>query len=165
MKKKILKKIVLTALALMCMPLMACSQTRLLTDMPTGKGIEKVYISKTMIGMAGNIADNSLGELKDAIKDINGIEVYSCEDKNLFRRVKARVTGMVDKYHAEVALESVDDQEESVIYMLYNETDKTKPIGMAIVSYEKNEINIVVIHGSIDLAKMAELSAGPKGKH
>lgn len=158
MKQKILNKLTILVFTVICMPLMACSQTRILSDLPTGNGVEKVYIGNAMIKMAGNMgmAGNSLGEFKDAIKDIKGIEVYDCENKSLIPTARNKFAELVKKYHAEIILESEEENETAVIYILMEEKDPAKPMGMAIMSTEKGEISIVIIHGTIDLNKIAQ---------
>lgn len=137
-----------------CIPLTACSQTRILSDLPSGNGVEKVFVNEAMINMGGgSMVGGLMGMYRDMIGDVKGIEIYSCTNPSIISTAKAGLEEILKKYKAEVLMESEEDGETSNIYTVYEENKKDNPIGMAIVNVEGNELNIVVIHGSLGAAK------------
>lgn len=154
MKMKFFTKITLLFLMVACLPLSACSQSRILSGLPTGQGVDKVYVSKAMVKMGANIGANALGSYKDGIKEIEGIEIYSCGNKSLFPSVKSQINVLMEKYNADIMIETEECDETSAIYTLYKDKEKQQTLGMAIVSYEAEGIDVVIIHGNVDFANM-----------
>lgn len=131
-------------------PLSACSQTRILADFPTGNNIEKVYVSKAMVQMGmQDMAMLGYGAMEG---DVEAIEVYSCENDGLAPSVRSQLEEVLARYHAELLVESEDDDETAAIYTLFDEKDKGKSIGMAIIEADDGDLNIVIIHGDIRLS-------------
>lgn len=152
MKRNILT-IALLLLSALLMPLTACSQVRILTDFPSGQGIEKVYISKSMVNLGLDLADKSLGSYKNSVKNTEGVEVYSCDNPSMIPIIKDKLETLINNYYAEIMIESIDENETSTIYALYNDKDRKNSIGIAIIDDDNrnNEINIVIIHGKVNL--------------
>lgn len=145
------KKFILAACALLiiaiCMPLSACAQTRILSDFPSGEGVEKVFISKTMLNLG--MPRKEFFKYGNMFGEVQGMEVYNCDNSSLIPVVESKVDDLLKKYHAEVMLESEDGGERSMIYTLFESKKKDKTVGMAIINYEGKEVNIVIMHGDI----------------
>ena len=58
------------ALFMLIIPLLSCSQTRLLGSFPTGDEISKVFVGPALLSMAGDIGGDYADELKDMMKEI-----------------------------------------------------------------------------------------------
>lgn len=147
MKRKLFNWLTAFILILLCTPLCACSQTRILSDLPSGNGVEKVYLGKALVNMGMQNLNNSFC-YEGMSGGVEGIEVYSCENGELSASVKDKIDEVLRKFNAEVMIETEEDGETSVIYNIYDDKDKKKPIGMAVMEYEGDKINIVILHGA-----------------
>lgn len=149
------KKLFMMATALLilgiCLPLTACAQTRILADFPSGTGVEKVFINKMMLNMG--LPRKEFFNYRNMFGDIQGMEVYNCENGAIISSVKSKIENVLKIYHAEVMIESEDEGEKSMIYTLFDEKNIEKPIGMAIINYEGNTVNIVILHGDVLLTQ------------
>ena len=148
MKKKHLTSFAALILFAICLPVTACSQSRILADFPSGAGVEKVVLNKTLVGMGMQNLYNSFDYGGNVSGSVEGIEVYNCGNTELAATVKAKIDELVKKYNAQVVIEAEEGDHTSIICNLYNEKEQKKPIGMAIIEYEGNEINIVILHGA-----------------
>lgn len=146
MRKKFLILIAALVVFAICTPLTACSQTRILTDFPTGSGVEKVFISKAMLNMG--LPRKEFFNYKNMFGEVQCMEVYNCENSSLVDPVKSKIDGMLKKYHAEIMLESEEENESSRIYTLFEEK-REKTLGLAIINFEGDDINIVILHGDV----------------
>ena len=147
MKRKLLNRIAALILIVLCIPFSACSQTRVLSDLPSGNGVEKVYLGKALVNMGMQNLNNSFS-YEGMSGGVQGIEAYSCENDELSASVKDKVDEVLRKFNAEVMIETEEDGETSIIYNIYEDKDKKKPIGMAVVEYEGDKINVVILHGA-----------------
>lgn len=129
------------------LPLTSCAQTRILSDFPSGNGVEKVFISKSMLNMG--LPRKEFFNYRNMFGEVQGMEIYNCGNSSLAPSVKSKTEDFLKKYHAELMLESEDGGEKSMIYTLFEEKNKEKTVGMAIINYEGNEINIVILHGDV----------------
>ena len=150
MKSKFFLWIAVFMIMMLCIPLTACSQTRILSDLPSGNGVEKVFVNKAMINMGGQMVGDMMGVYRDMIGDVEGVEVYSCSNSSLISSAKTQMEEILKKYKAEILVESEENGETSNIYTLYREKNKENPIGLAIIESDGNNINIVIIHGSFE---------------
>lgn len=150
MKSKFFLWIAVFMIMMLCIPLTACSQTRILSDLPSGNGVEKVFVNKAMINMGGQMVGDMMGVYRDMIGDVEGVEVYSCSNSSLISSAKTQMEEILKKYKAEILVESEENGETSNIYTLYREKNKENPIGLAIIESDGNNINVVIIHGSFE---------------
>lgn len=143
MKSKIL------VLFMLIIPILSCSQTRLLNSFPTGDGVSKAYIGPAMMSMAKGMVGDYGAEFKDMVKDIKSVEVYSCESKKLFDTVADKFSKLLESLNTEELVYSEEDGEVSQIYIVSD--NNNEPTAMLIYNSDKDfdEINIVVIHGKI----------------
>ena len=137
-------------LMMVCLPLTACSQTRILTDLPAGNGVEKAYVSKAMIDMGGNMVGDMMAMYRDMIGDIQSVEIYSCSNPSLISSANKEMDKILKKYKAEILVESEENGEISNIYILYQKKGKEDPIGLTILNSDGKEFNVVIVHGSLN---------------
>lgn len=144
MKTKIL-------LALMMMlPLVACSQSRLLNAFPNGDGVSKVYVGPAMMKMGMSQIQGASGPFSNSVKDVKGVEVYSCENSKLTPQVIADFEALLGALDVEEVVYSEDGGDVSRIY-IYTEKGASEPSGMIIFNSDSGkEVSIVVVHGKID---------------
>ena len=71
-------------LLLLCtlLPLVACSQSRYLSTLPTGADVNRLFIGPAMMKVAGNIdTGDKIGN--QLMKEVKSIEIYNCENAKL----------------------------------------------------------------------------------
>lgn len=134
----------------------SCSaQKRIFSAIPSGEGIEKVYIGKTLIRMASRTsiytsAFRAAGVSTDAIKNIEAIEVLEVENKKFFKNAKEIIDKEVETNKWEVLMTSDDGQDETTIYGLTKEGSPEDTLdAMMIVEVDSEEIEVVVLWGKI----------------
>lgn len=147
MKIKIFKGLFLLIFFVTGTSLCACSHNRILSDLPSGEGVEKVYISEALINMGLQNHKNTFN-YEGMNGDIQGVEVYNCSNTSLSSLVKSKIEEILKKYKADIMIESQENGETSKIYTLYDEKAKEKRIGMAIIEENNTEINVVILHGA-----------------
>lgn len=117
-------------------------------DLPAGEDIEKIYLSKSLLRMAGADDINLQGvSLEDLGKDyLDNIEVVNIETRLHFRQAYDILDQYVDKNNLEVMMLKESDGEKVTIYgKPIDETGETSV--MIIVKEDEDELNIVVISG------------------
>ncbi len=117
-------------------------------DLPAGEDIEKIYLSKSLLRMAGADDINLQGvSLEDLGKDyLDNIEVVNIETRRHFRQAYDILDQYVDKNNLEVMMLKKSDGEKVTIYgKPIDETGETSV--MIIVKEDEDELNIVVISG------------------
>ena len=150
MKNRIFIMSAALVLMVVCLPLTACSQTRILTDLPSGNGVEKTYVSKAMINMGGSMVGDMMELYRDMIGDLESVEIYSCSNPSLMSSARQQMDKILKKYKAEILVESEENGEISNIYTLYQEKGKKEPMGLAILDSDGKELNVVIIHGNLN---------------
>ncbi|MCH5219972.1 MAG: DUF4252 domain-containing protein [Muribaculaceae bacterium] len=147
MEKKICNLIIAFIFISICIPLNACAQSRILADLPSGNGVEKLYINKALVNMGVQNKKETFN-YEGMTGDIQGIEMYSCENASLTPSIKIKIDEILKQYNAVVMIESEENGETSEIYNLYDKKEKGKSIGMAIIESGDTKIDIVIIHGA-----------------
>lgn len=140
-----------------------CAQLQLTQNLPKGKDVESVYVGKALFNMAGKSAMQMIpSDVRPIVKDIDGIEVYCCENKKLikeaankFRSTMANLQNS-GKYIVETAM-STEEEDETVT--IYNITlaDGTQPY-LVVYSREEDELSVIVISGKLDLEAIAKMA-------
>ena len=125
-------------------------------------GVEHIYINKFFIKLAAiggkgfNLSDGiSIGGGKSGniLKKIDGIRVFNADEKNPAEQLKMRVQSILNSNGWEPLIDVNDEDGEKVKIYQYKKGKRTT---VAILSEEKNETELVVITGKIDLEKLIE---------
>ncbi|MCH5318570.1 MAG: DUF4252 domain-containing protein [Paramuribaculum sp.] len=149
MKENKLTKVIIAILIAFCLPLGACAQTRLLQTLPSGNGVNKIFLNKGMINLALKSTASSL----KVFSDTDYIEVYNCENAELCTKALEEIEKMLKEYDAETLIETQDQSDSVLIYQLFEIKDGKEPFAIALIQTEKNqdskikELNIVIVHG------------------
>lgn len=153
--KKAFTKFCVVLFIVLCLPVLAKAQSSILNDMPQGDGVTKMYINKSMIKLGADIASSSLGQYKDIFKEIEGIEIYSCDKGALARKANDAFQKVLKNKNIETMAYSEEKKEVTAIYTVTN--NQGQPQGMIIYSYEPGELSIIVIHGNLDIEALSGL--------
>ena len=142
-------RILMAAMAVMT-GLTVFAQAPVFKDLPSGEGIEKVYISKALMQLAGSTMSTPVNgvNIPDPSK-INNIEVVNVESRKYFKTVEEKLNAYVNANKLQVLLQNDDGDEITVIYGLMSDDGK-KLKELVIYNNEGDELNVVVINGEID---------------
>ncbi len=150
----------LTAIILIATTSISCSAQKMFKNVPSGKGIEKVFVGKGMLALAGNVAAGqqfgSVG-FKDAIKSIDQIEIINCEDVSKMKEVQKACEAAVKQSGLILATEVEDEDSKVLIYTLPDSKNPKIASIIVVLNCEEDEYEAVAIHGSIDLTKLSDL--------
>ncbi|MDE7426357.1 MAG: DUF4252 domain-containing protein [Muribaculaceae bacterium] len=146
--------ILIALVSFLCLP---CSAQRIFNNIPSGPGIEKVYISKAAINMVqGSLISrgtNSFYSIRDKIKKIEEIEIVSCENAANLTYVKNLIMRDLNGMNLEPVIEMEDDDEKTVIYVSKNRNEKNETDLVIILNYDRMEISVVALRGVIAMGQ------------
>jgi len=138
----------------------SCNAQKQFADIASNKDVSSVYISKTMLRLAGSVAGSEIGDdidIKSLLKDLNSIEILSCENGSVINKITPDVEKRIVELKANVLLETNEDKESVVIYGTPDPKDENKISNLIIYSREPGELNLVVLNGSIDMASVSNM--------
>ena len=136
---------------------MACAQQRVFADIPSGKGVQKVYVSQVLMKMLGPKAFESVNSddvnmaaiLKGST--INSVEVLNCEEGANLKSIRSKCQAIIKSLNLQVLVENSEDGEQGVtIYGLPDPSDPDIVTTALIYNDEGDEINCVVHTGKIN---------------
>lgn len=136
---------------------MACAQQRVFADIPSGKGVQKVYVSQVLMKMLGTNAFESVNSddvnmaaiLKGST--INSVEVLNCEEGANLKSIRSKCQAIIKSLNLQVLVENSEDGEQGVtIYGLPDPSDPDIVTTALIYNDEGDEINCVVLTGKIN---------------
>lgn len=145
-------------LLLLCtlLPLVACSQSRYLSTLPTGVDVNRLFIGPAMMKVAGNIdTGDKIGN--QLMKEVKSIEIYNCENAKLVESAAQAFDKVLQESKAEELVYNEDDSDVNKI-LLIPSADNPEAGTLIVYNLEKkSEVNIVVLNGKIDMAKLASM--------
>lgn len=145
-------------LLLLCtlLPLVACSQSRYLSTLPTGADVNRLFIGPAMMKMAGKIdTGEEIGN--QLMKEVKSIEIYNCENRKLVEGAAQAFDKVLQESKAEELVYNEDDSDVNKILMIPS-ADNPEAGTLIVYNLEKkSELNIVVLNGKIDMAKLATM--------
>lgn len=145
-------------LLLLCtlLPLVACSQSRYLSTLPTGADVNRLFIGPAMMKVAGNIdTGDKIGN--QLMKEVKSIEIYNCENAKLVESAAQAFDKVLQESKAEELVYNEDDGDVNKI-LLIPSADNPEAGTLIVYNLEKkSEVNIVVLNGKIDMAKLASM--------
>ena len=118
-------------------------------ELPSGNTVEKTYIGKTLLRMAGAVINLDGGVSLGDPSRLDYLERVTVEGKKEAREAITILENYVAKENLEVLLSQQDDGDETIIYgkLSPNETIITT---MIVFHRDAWNLNIVVLQGSID---------------
>lgn len=145
-------------LLLLCtlLPLVASSQSRYLSTLPTGADVNRLFIGPAMMKVAGNIdTGDKIGN--QLMKEVKSIEIYNCENAKLVESAAQAFDKVLQESKAEELVYNEDDSDVNKILLI---PSADNPEAGTLIVYDlekKSEVNIVVLNGKIDMAKLASM--------
>lgn len=149
---------ILVALVAIVLPT-SCNAQKQFADIASNKDVTSFYISKTMLKMAGDIGgEYSEGiDINSILGDLNSIEILTCEKADAIKKMASDVEKRIAELQGNVLVESNDGDETVVIYGTPDPKDENKISNLIIYSREPDELSLVVLNGSIDMAAVADM--------
>lgn len=110
---------------------MACAQQRVFADIPSGKGVQKVYVSQALMKMLGTKAFEAVNSddvnmaaiLKGST--INSVEVLNCEEGANLKSIRSKCQAIIKSLNLQVLVENSEDGEQGVT--IYGLPDPSRP--------------------------------------
>ena len=144
---------------LMIIMLLACTysmchaQEELFKKYSGTKGVENVYISKTLLRLMPKsaVGDKDISRIAGKLEHIR---ILNCEKKELIPAIKKDAENFYKKKSYELVMETNEDDEQVYIYL---RKMKNKQNEFVIFSLENNELAIISIVGNITLEDIESL--------
>lgn len=145
-------KRILLLLVCVCMTGMVLAQDALFKKYGNTRGVETVFISKSMLSMMPTVEVN---DKRISSKKIDRIHMLSCERPSMVRTIKAEAVASFERGHYEEMMRMHDGDEQTIIYC--------RSLGRGINEFvlmetERDEINIINIQGRITLSDIKHLA-------
>lgn len=110
------------------------------------KGITSVFISKSMLGLAGNMG-GKVPISKEAMKKLDGIYIFSAEEETYAAHIKSISQKVLEKKDYELLMNADEDGEHMGIYQRKVKKGQNE---FVLFNYnEEGEANVIIILGDI----------------
>lgn len=160
-----MKRLIL-AFVTACMAMFAtqsCSgQVKVLKGASAIDGVTTIYLSKTMLSLAGGISGvDGMDEIKPFIKKLNGMELVVAETADTRKKLAAECVKVVNKLKGELLTEIKDDEDHVLIYAYLDPSKKRAADdntfdGLLMLVEDSTDYVAIYIDGSIDAAGLVE---------
>lgn len=140
----------------------SCRAQSTLPSLNDAKGVESVYISKTLIQLAGkdNLKISGIDGIDSTIaKRISGMEVYSCETKAGIKTGQKAIDDFTASNPSIETLISVNNEDEKV--RIYALPDKKSGTYSKIIIYNhelNDDLDIIIINGQFTNSDITQMS-------
>lgn len=127
------------------------------------KGVEVVYISKSLLGMASsmNIPGMNVNgvNIRNIMAKLESLQVFSSEQSGAMKKLKSESEKLVKNGKYETLMLVKDEGSKTVFYMNKISNQKAE---MLMISEEPNEISIIRFTGSFTVKDLQELTKDNK---
>ena len=136
-----------------------CSAKKQFADIASNDDVTSVYISKTMLKMAGSVGGDLSDDInvKALIKDLDSIEILTCEIASKLKKIAPVIEQRIAALKADVLMEANEDNENVIIYGTPDPQNENKISNLIIYTRESGELNLVVLSGTIDMAQVSSM--------
>ncbi len=136
-----------------------CSAKKQFADIASNDDVTSVYISKTMLKMAGSVGGDLSDDInvKALIKDLDSIEILTCENASKVKKIAPVIEQRIAALKADVLMEANEDNENVIIYGTPDPQNENKISNLIIYTRESGELNLVVLSGTIDMAQVSSM--------
>lgn len=136
---------------------MSCSAQRIFSNIPSGDGITKVYVSKAMMKMAGPLSGDNMnfGIPKSAVKSIDGIEVISVDNKKAASQVAQMCKKALEGFNLLPITEVESDGQNVNIYITPDSANPSISKNLIILVDSRKDYQAVAFHGTFNVDSLA----------
>lgn len=147
-------KRLLLSLMVAATALSAAAQDAVFKKYADTKGIETVYISKSLLSMASGSIKLGNHSIADIAQKLDQVRILNCEKPSLVRTIHKEATAEFSKGKFEEAMRMSDGGEKVVVYM----RQVGKKNEFALLSMEKDELSIINLVGTLSLSDIQKIS-------
>jgi len=160
-----MKRLILSLLTA-CMAIFAApscsSQVKVLKNAADIDGVTSIYLSKTMLSLAGGISGvDGMEDIKPFIKKLNSIELVIAETDATKKKLRAECASVTKNLNGEMLTEINDKDDHVVIYAFNNQDSKKKTDelvfdGLLMLVEDATDYVAIYIDGNIDAKGLVE---------
>ncbi len=135
------------------MPLAASAQKHVFQKVADMPEVESVFVGSAILKMADGVSKvTGYNKYTRSVKNIESIEVISCESPNAIPNVVAECRRIIDSMGLEVILEANESDEQSMIYGGPIVEGQATMSSLIVTNIERNEFSLVYIRGDINIS-------------
>ena len=122
------------------------------------QGVTYVYISSTMLNMAGKSINTKLEnhdiKLGHIIDKISAIQIISSENKSKIKEIKKNTDEIITNDSYQLLMDMSDDDDK---VMIYNKTDKQNSV-LIMTNEEKDDYQLIVFSGNFTMDDIQKIT-------
>ena len=145
MKRTIIKSLLCTVMALLC--LTASAQVKEFEKYADTKNVTYVYISKYMIGMVGKMANMPGIDVSSLSNKLSAIQIITSDDRDAGKKLKKEVQGILSSGKYEKLMQVNEDGSKVNIY----HSEGKQPSAVVMVTDEDGTVTVVVFSGKFNM--------------
>ncbi len=152
MKQTIIKSLLCTIMALLC--LTASAQVKEFEKYADTKNVTYVYISKYMIGMVGKMANIPGVDISSLSNKLSAIQIITSDDKAAGTKLKKEVQGILSSGKYEKLMQINDDDSKVNIY----HTEGNQQSAVVMISDGDGSVTVMVFSGKFTLDDVMKMT-------
>ena len=145
MKRTIIKSLLCTVMALLC--LTASAQVKEFEKYADTKNVTYVYISKYMIGMVGKMANMPGVDVSSLSNKLSAIQIITSDDWDAGKKLKKEVQGILSSGKYEKLMQINDDDSKVNIY----HTEGKQQSAVVMISDGDGSVTVMVFSGKFNM--------------
>lgn len=152
MKRTIIKSLLCTVMALLC--LTASAQVKEFEKYADTKNVTYVYISKYMIGMVGKMANMPGVDISSLSNKLSAIQIITSDDWDAGRKLKKEVQGILSSGKYEKLMQINDDDSKVNIY----HTEGKQQSAVVMISDGDGSVTVMVFSGKFNMDDVMKMT-------
>ena len=145
MKRTIIKSLLCTVMALLC--LTASAQVKEFEKYADTKNVTYVYISKYMIGMVGKMANMPGVDVSSLSNKLSAIQIITSDDWDAGKKLKKEVQGILSSGKYEKLMQINDDDSKVNIY----HSEGKQQSAVVMVTDGDGSVTVMVFSGKFNM--------------
>lgn len=152
MKRTIIKSLLCTVMALLC--LTASAQVKEFEKYADTKNVTYVYISKYMIGMVGKMANMPGVDISSLSNKLSAIQIITSDDWDAGRKLKKEVQGILSSGKYEKLMQVNEDNSKVNIY----HSEGKQQSAVVMVTDGDGTVTVVVFSGKFNMDDVMKMT-------
>ena len=152
MKRTIIKSLLCTVMALLC--LTASAQVKEFEKYADTKNVTYVYISKYMIGMVGKMANMPGVDVSSLSNKLSAIQIITSDDWDAGKKLKKEVQGILSSGKYEKLMQINDDDSKVNIY----HTEGKQQSAVVMISDGDGSVTVMVFSGKFNMDDVMKMT-------
>ncbi|MCR5533987.1 MAG: DUF4252 domain-containing protein [Bacteroidaceae bacterium] len=152
MKRTIIKSLLCTVMALLC--LTASAQVKEFEKYADTKNVTYVYISKYMIGMVGKMANMPGVDVSSLSNKLSAIQIITSDDWDAGKKLKKEVQGILSSGKYEKLMQVNEDNSKVNIY----HSEGKQQSAVVMVTDGDGTVTVVVFSGKFNMDDVMKMT-------